>query len=788
MVMEDLKFSLRALAAKPLYSAASILVLALGIGTVATAFSLVNGVLLRPLPFSGSERVVEIWRDGPFGSRRVGLSSREFEAVANQSTDFQAVAAERPVRAKCLGGSAPRVLEGAEITDGWLSLLGKRVVEGRPFRPADFRNGSKTVILSHQVWAEDFQKSASAIGTTLYLRGGHPYVVVGVAGKGFSTSYFRSDFWVPASPLSNGGAGEDWSVVLGRMRPGANIRHIEAELATLEGRLAREDPTLDGRTLQAVSLRKVIGENARPMLLLLLGAAGLLFLISCSNAAILSLIRGEQRKTEILLRQALGAPRARIFRLLMSESALIASAGCGIGLLLAAWSAAIVASRASGSLPRAAGVRVDGTVLLATIGVGIVATLIAGALPATRLARHRGRIGEWSSCLHGSPQRQKLLPALIAIEVTLSVVLLTGFGLLSTSLSHLQNVNLGFDPHNVLTFWVHAPGSNEGHFGPFFRQVQERIAGMPGVKAVGVASNGFFAGSTRTVYSLQAKPANPNAMPQIEFRLVSARFLRAIGVPLLRGRYFDDHSASKATAGVMVNAAFERSVAAHIPFFRQRIYLWGRLRPVVGVVGDLRDLTSPAEVRPTVYAPFPAWDDSGMIAVRTTATPSRGIVAAISRQVLSISGDQPLFDVSTAEQVFSLILNPARLRAALVGLFSLLGYIISMLGVYGVTAYTLSQRRQEMGIRMALGATPRITILRCVFLELRLALISTGLGIIASVFTIKAASTALFETRPWDPMVLGAVALLACSTTCVAAIIPAARAVRNDPIASLRCN
>lgn len=786
--MKDLLYAVRALARRPAYALSATIVLALGVGATTTAFSLVNGALLRSLPFAGSQRIVEIWRNGPGGDRRVTLSQKEFDAIADRCTSLSTLAAYGRVTASFRGDNQLLSMQGAEITAGWFSLFGTTVAVGRPFTSADFQYGSaSTLILSHEAWTNYFHRNPSIIGLTVYLDT-KPYVVVGVSNADFASRYFPADFWLPAPrPGIAAASGPEWIFVLGELGAGVRLQQAQIQLSAVESSLMLGDPSLKGRALLAAHLKDVIGAGARTMLLALLAASGLLFLIACANVAFLGFLRNGQRRAEIELRQSLGASRLRILRMLMAENILIASSACAFGLLFAVWATHVIASRAAAYIPRATQLNVDGTVIAAAVGMWLLAVLGTGLVPvllATNFRRESDLSSRQWNSWHSFQRRMPV--AFVASEVALSLLLLSSFGLVSTSLVRLLSVNLGFNPNNILTFWVSAPGSNQRAYGVFFRNAQAQIAAVPGVVAAGAASNGFFSGSTATHYYLQGPPSDPDSMPLTQVRYVSPGFLRAVGVRLLKGRYFGEQG-NGVGPEVMVNESFERSIASRIPFSHQRIYIWDRLRRVVGVVADLRDLSSPAEANPTVYVQFfDSPQGVGMFAVRTKIPPSSGLLAAIRRRIAAAGGDQPIYDVSTAGAIFSRILNPAKFRTTLLGLFALLAYLISVIGVYCVASYAVARRQREVGIRLALGATPRKIFAGHFLPGVRSALLGICFGIGASLVAMHLIASMLFETAPADPIVIGAVALLMAASACLACVGPAMRAMRLDPAAFLR--
>jgi putative ABC transport system permease protein len=807
---QDLRHGIRILARNRGFASVSVLTLALGIGATTAIFSILYSVVLRPLPFAEQDRLVVAWkRDTVSKNPFVELSRPEFKDWEAQSRSFSGLAA-MPTTAYGYGyvltGRGDAVLlESAKVTGRFFSVLGVRPLLGRALEPGDDEVGAPRVaVLSHRLWRERFGADPHAIGETLALTGeGH--TVVGVMPDDFE--FPRGvDLWLPLSSTMGARTAESRDAVflqaIGRLKAGTTLAQAEAELNTVIARVAAAHPET-----QATGERVVIGPladyllgTARPALWLLLAATGMLLLIGCANIANLLLARAATRGRELALRAALGARRGRIVRQLASESLALAFCGGGMGLVLAHALLRGLIYFAPADIPRLQEVRLDGTVLLFSIGVTLVASLFFGLAPALATPTdHLGAtLSDGGSRLSGHVRGRKLRSLLIVAEVGICVVLLLGAALVLESFVKLQRVDLGFEPTHVLTMQLQPRGAayeTPASRRTFFRQLIDRLEERPGVVAASAVLIRPLEGTVGWDATFATEGQSPDEAlrnPVANFEAVSPHYFRTLGIPLRAGRAFVADDDLDRRRVVVVSEALARSrfgSAAAAVGRPLKLFPAGSDSPwrtIVGVASDVRyrELTA---VRPDVYIPLEQ-SESGRInhfAVRTTTSP-RALLATVREEVTALDPRQAVSSVATLDELLAANQARPRFNAVLLNGLSVAALLLALVGIYGVVAGSVVERTGEIGVRMALGARPG-DVVRLVLAEgMRPVLIGLVLGLAAALALGRWIASLLFGVGATDAPTFLAVAVALVAVALLSCWIPARRATHVDPVAALR--
>jgi predicted permease len=800
-VFRDIRLAARSLALRPGFSAVVILTLALGIGANTAIFSVVNGVLLRPLPYPESGRLVTVSRvsktDGsPLGSQ----SQPDIHDLEAGSPSLESLAGYSGGSATLTGLGEPEVVPGARVTRGLLAVFGLTPALGRDIRADEnVPDGPNVVVISHEFWTTHLGSDPGVLGSTLELSATN-WEIVGVAPEGFDFPN-RSQLWRPVH-LDVEGCGRGCHLLrtVGRLAPDASLAPAQQEITTIATNLeeAYVDTNYDkGFLVEALAQAQV--KEVRTALLVLLASVVMVLFIACANVANLLLVRGADRAGEVALRSALGASRGRVLAQLLVENFLLAALGGGLGLLLAHLGLESLLHLAPDSLPRIDEVSVDGTVLFAALGtVGLVA-LLFGLIPAMRLARspisgtlHRGGRG-----LVGGRGRDRSRSLLLVGEVTLSLMLLLGSTLLLRSFSKLSAVDMGFDTEALARFTISLPDARyptpeENVL--FFEVLEEQIRSVPGVRSVGsVFGSPFGRVAISASFELTDRPPPPPGQePSASFKVVSPGFFETLGVPLLRGRFFGAVDRLGNPPAVLVTQRFAdrffpgedplgRPIRSDVSFDLPET----EPRVVVGVVGDIRyDELDEAPV-PTFYVPQ-AQMVSDYLTVMVRYAPGASPMPTIRSIVRELDPDLPLRYVEEMTAVVEEELGPARFNLLLLGIFAALAVILATVGLYGVVAYLVSQRTREIAIRMALGAKGREVTRMVLAQGVRPALVGVFLGIGGAWMGARVLASLLYNVTPTDPIsFFGATALLVCVAV-LAVLVPATRASRVAPMSALK--
>jgi putative ABC transport system permease protein len=807
--LQDIRYGARLLARHRAFTIVAVLTLALGIGANTAIFSVVNELLLRPLPYPDSDRLVMLWEITSQGTHQNPTSRNNFRAWRERSTLFEGMAAFTDQRLSLTGGGEPEEVPVQFATPELFRVLGVEPVLGRGMTQEDAVEGSPDIaVLSHGFWQRRLGGDPRVIGRILMLNG-LPHTVVGVLPAGFewhirkrSSTGRPAEIWtvLPMPTQGQPGSTGRFLSVVARLKSGVSLGAAQAEMKAIAARLEIEEPEHDkGCTSEILPLREQLVGNVRPALLILLGAVGFVLLIACANVANLLLSRAAAREKEIVLRTALGARRVRIVRQLLAESLLLAGLGSLLGLAFAWWGLRALVAISPRDIVDLQGVGLDLPVLALTLIVSLATGLLFSLAPALESTRLNlgDALKEGGKGAAGQDARsRRLRGALVIAEVALALVLLAGAGLLVKSFFRLQAIDTGFDTGNILTMVLRLPDGKyreDRQIVEFFREATERIRTLPGVRAAGVVNFLPLYGGpgSATDFAVEGRPAPPPGQTLgTSVRVADPDYFVAMGIPLLRGRNFTDAEAREPRHVVIVSASMARQHFAGENPIGKRISVEMFQEPVpteiVGIVGDVRYDSLTDEAQPTVYFPPSELAYSFMtLVVRTDGDPA-DMAPAVRRELRAIDPDQPVSDVRTMDQVMSDTVGRARFNTLLLGLFAAMATLLAAVGIFGVMSYSVTLRTREIGLRMALGA-PQSQVLKLILKQgLVLTLAGIGVGLVGALALTRLLSGLLFGVRSTDPATFAAIVLLLTFVSMIACYIPARRATRVDPLIALK--
>jgi putative ABC transport system permease protein len=797
-LLRDLRYGIRILIRKPGFTAVAVVTLALGIGANTMIFSVVNAVLLNPLPFPDSARLIRI--SETHSSYTGNCTYASFLDLGNQTESVENIAAARFWSDNLTDGGEPEQVSTMLVSAGFFPALGVSPELGRTFLPEEDTPGrDKVVVMSHRLWQRRYGGDPNLIGTTIKV-GAIERTVIGVMPPGFQSNILFSgqyDLWTPLVP---GGQLRDnrrshLLAVVGRLKPHATMAQAEAELGAVAAGIEQQNPGVDDPELRfaVIGLQERLVAPLRPALLMLLSAVGAVLLIACANVANLLLARSAVREREMAIRLALGASRWHIARQLLTESAVLGLAGGAAGLLLAVWGVESITALAPGNLPRIDEVRIDGRVLGFTLVTSLLTGILFGIAPALQLPRlsihevvkdgGRGSTGA---------RRRWLRHSLVVSEVAAALVLLIGAGLLINSFWRLQQVDRGFDPRNVLTLDLTLSRylKNEQTV-TFLKDVLERASQIPGVRAVGVTSTLPTRGGPATDFVIEGQPPlEAGQEPSADIRIIDSNYFQAMGIPLRAGRAFAETDSTDAPKVMVINENMARRFWPDEDPIGQRVTMrdWGPplTGEIVGVAADVKANGLDSETRPMIYWAYPQFPIIfNSIVVRAEGNPL-SLVGALKSQIWSVDPAQPITSVTTMDQVLADSVAPRRFNTLLIGIFAVIALALAAIGIYGVISYTVSQRTHEIGVRVALGAQGSDVLKLVVGQGMMLALAGVGLGLGAAAGLTRLMSALLFGVSPTDVPTFAAVAVLLTVVALTACIVPALRATKVDPMVALR--
>ena len=797
-VTQDLRFAFRSLRRQPMFAAIVVLTLALGIGANTAIFSIINGVLLKPLPYESSDRIVFL---GVQGSR-ANLSSMSLPEMddVQELPAFEQVLGYTSSSLSFATASAPVFIQGARVTAGLLGVFGLQPALGRDLTRVDnLSGGPRLVVLGNRFWVREFGGDPDIVGRAISL-GEFDYEVIGVAPPGFEYPN-ETEVWIPhRTDLENCARGCRTFNAIGRLEANSEIIQARAQLTSLSSRLSEEYPQINNDvTFEGDLLQRYLVRNVRTGLWVVLGAVGVVLLIACANVAILLLVRANARQTEISIRSALGASRGRIFRQVLVEAQVLALTGATLGVLGAAGAVHLVRELSAETIPRMELVGLDPIVLLVTLSATISVALLFGLAPATALLR-TAKDGGMQMAGRSDGQRpadSRMRSVLLTVEAALTVVLLTGSGLLLKTFVELNSVRLGYETENIVRFTVTVPTARYDtlpRVAAFFDEVNERIGALPGVAANG-ASWGVPLGTGRIVGAVlvEGRPEPEAAdITTGSIRSVTPGFLEAMRVSPVRGRTIAASDRSDAVPVALVNETFVRENFPDEDPIGKRFrmtasYGWANpIWTIIGILPDTRTREVTSEPEAELYVPQAQFGPSTMSIVARAEPGSPSLIPLMRDVVRAVDPNLPLRDIETVRDAVGRDLAPTRFYLFLVAVFGVLATLLSAIGLYGVVAYLVSRRRREIGIRLALGEK-RESIVRLVSLQgLKPAVVGIVVGGAVAYGASRILESLLYEVNPRDTTVLVGAVVLVLLITAVAAWLPGRRAAHIDPARVMR--
>ncbi len=795
-LLKDIRYGLRGLIKRPGFTVVALITLALGIGANTAIFSLINAVLIRPLPFHEPDRLVWSWGNIRNGGNRASVAPLDYLDYRHENRTFEQFAAmiSVPISANLTGGGEPERLGAAAVTGNFFQALGVQPALGRTFLIENETTGHDQVaVLSYRLWQQRFGGDSAIVNKRITLDD-KSFEVIGVMPRDFEFPA-TTQVWLPLNFDASPGMKQRKAHFLrpiGRLKPGVTLAQAQADTDSVARRLEEVYPdTNKGWNLRLVPLREQLVGNVRSTLYILLGAVGFVLLIACANVANLLMAHAASRRKEIALRTALGAGRLRIARQMITESVMLALFGGALGTLLAYWGVQALVGLSGANLPSTAQVRIDPTVLGFTLVTSILTGLLFGLAPTLRAMKlnlnetlkEGGRGSDGSS-------RNRTRGLLVIFESAVAVMLLIGAGLLIRSLIRLQNTNPGFDPNNVITMRIDLPQKKypaAESRARFWEQFQSRVSGLPGVESVGLITELPLSGQPNDMpYTVEGRaPGAPNEAFDNDFRRINQDYFRSMRIPLLRGRNFTPQEVRDAAKVLIISESLAtQTFPNEEPLGRRLVMSFGNQAfEIVGVVGDIRHGSLESPPLPTMY--MPVMENGENVVIRTRSDSST-LAAAVRRELATIDPNQPIARIRTMEEWLGLAIAGPRYRTALFALFAGLALVLSMVGIYGVMSYSVGQRTHEIGVRMALGAK-RWDVLKLVVRQgMSLVIVGVGIGLIAAFVLTRVISSLLFGVGTKDPATFFGVAILLGAVAFVACYVPALRATKIDPLRALR--
>ncbi|MFY9608146.1 MAG: ABC transporter permease [Blastocatellia bacterium] len=802
---QDLRYGLRVMFKNKSFTAVAVFALSLGISANTAIFSVVNAILISPLPYKDPTRiVVPVSVNTARGSKNGSITYADYLDWRNETEVFENVAVFSSQTADLTGGGEPERIEVAGVSEEYFAVMGVEPQIGRTFSADDYNpNSPRTLVISDSLWQRKFGGDPGMLEQPVFLNG-RPYPVVGVMPKD-SQWPDNFDMWVAMAVGPNPGPDllrRDNMIFRGvaRLNPGVKVEQATAAMATIARRLEQDFPeSRKGWTNKAVPLRDfIVGDQLQLALMVLLAAVGCVLLIACVNVANLLLARAATREREIAIRLALGSSRLRLVRQLLTESVVLALMGGGAGLLLAFWGVDLLTAIAPADVPRLAEVKIDLHVLAFTIGTSILTSILFGLIPAL----HASKLNLNESLKEGGRSATegarggRIRSALVVAEVVLSLVLLAGAGLMVRSFMRLQQVDPGFNTNNLVTMSINCPSKrypDDAKTVAFYKSVVDRVAASPGVESAAVSSalplggGGFYLGRVFLIEGHPEPPAGPDTPAQ--WNVMGPGYFETTGIALLRGRSFDERDTTESNKVIVINESFARKAFPNEDPLGKRIRSWrdeNLLREIVGVVQDVRYFGRDDELRGLVYVPHTqnTWR-SMSLSVRTTGDPA-AMISAIRDQVWSVDKDLAIANPSTMKAILARSVAPQRFSMILLAVFAAVAMVLATVGVYSVLSYTVAQRSHELGVRMALGAQTGDVVKLVLVHGMRLTCIGTAIGVLSAFAVTRLLKSLLYEVSTTDPATFAAVTVLLLGTGLAACLIPARRAAKVDPMVALR--
>jgi putative ABC transport system permease protein len=815
ILLQDLRYGIRTLARNPSFSVIAVLTLALAIGANTTMFTIVNSVLLRPLPYPEPDRLVMLWEKQLTDNSLGTVSPANFYDWREQTHSFAKMAALDPYPDFILNGygEPPQRLKGAAVSADFFSLFGIRMALGRDFLSKEDRpNQNQVVVVSYLTWQRHFGGRADIIGKQLNLNN-IGYIVIGVLPRDFSfvskptdfQARNRIDLWTPLalpSPPEPWQRGTHPLGVFARLKPGIGIGQAQADLDRIAGNLERLYPDADkGRGIAAVPLKQHVVANVRPALLALLTAVGLVLLIACANIGNLLLTRAAARQHEMSLRTALGASGRRLARQLCTESMVLVLLGGLLGLVFAVVAVPVIVRYLPADLPRASEIAVDGPVLAFTSIVSLLTGIAFGFVPLLQTRRVETSASLKKNGRGVTGAHSYLRSTLIVGQVAIALVLLVGAGLMTKSLWRLLQVSPGFETDHILTARLSLPPQylNGYKFGTgqhrrisaFQRELLEHVRNISGVQSAAFTAYLPLSGADNSWnFEIEGRPPNPPGVNDVmNYRPVSADFFNTLGIPIQRGRSFQGADNEDAPLVVIVNESMARAFWPHKNPLGQRLrFSENKWRTIVGIVADVHHETLAAKPEPEMYLPYaqaPNVEARPTIVVRTSAEPT-ALIKALRKAISEVDSNVPVDQIETMQQIVSASVSQSRFRTAVLFVFALLALSVAGIGLYGVMSYLVGQRMPEFGVRMAVGASSGAVLRLVLGNAARLVGIGIGIGLVSAALLGRLISSLLYGVEPFDAATLTGASVFLAVVAFLASYIPAHRAAKADPMQCLR--
>ena len=801
-LQQDIRYAIRRLIKSPAFTVVALLTLALGIGANTAIFSVVNGVVLKPLPYANPDELVGIYHFAE--GRRSTMSGPNFTDVKRLSTTLQDAAAYTRTRMILTGQGEPLRVDGALVSASLFDVLGVPALIGRTFRVDENTPGRHRVaVLSYDLWQTRFGGDRAVVGKGMTLDG-VTHEIVGVMPPRFSFPAARA-VWTPleyTEDFTTAQRGAWYLQAVGRIKPGLSETQVRAEIETIGKQLAVKYPDNEGLDFTAVALHEAMVGDIRTSFWVLLGAVGFVLLIACVNVANLLLARAAVRESEIAVRTALGAGRRRLVRQLLTESVILGLIGGGLGLLAAVWGIEALLTLEPQGIPRLGEVGVDPRVIAFTMGLALVTGILFGVVPAFQSTRGgvASTLKEGGRGALTSRGGARIRTTLVIVEVALAVTLLAGAGLLIRSFSRLAAVDPGFQVTPALTFELSLPDSRyeeEAAQITFFDDLLPRLRALPGVEAAaGVISLPLTGSSLVLTFEVAGRPPlPPSQQPAMQVRVATTGYFDAIGIPLKRGRLFNEEDGWGSPPVVVITEAAAKQYFPNEDPIGRRINLgWGRGpgKPraggeVVGIIGDTKDAGLAEPDPPQIFLPYKQWPVQSMAILLRTAVPPASLAGAARKTVYAVDGNLPVGNVRTLQEVVARSISQPRFYMTLLAVFAGVALVLAAIGIFGVLSYAVAQRTREIGIRMALGAHAASVLGLVVREALVMAVAGVAIGSAAAyVLTEWLVASLLFNTSPHDPLTFVLVAAVLALVSMAAAYVPARRATRVDPIVALR--